>query len=326
MARVLVTGGTGFIGSHICDRLIELGHEVVCFDNMLTSDATNIEHLIGVSGFTFIEGDIRDIEVVSSAIKGCTHVCHQAALGSVPRSIEDPVRTNDINLVGGLNILVSALENEVERFVFASSSSVYGDDLELPKIESRTGRELSPYAVSKSAFESYASVFHTVHGIETIGLRYFNVFGPRQSPDGPYAAVIPKFLQSISEGKSPKIFGDGKQTRDFTYVKNVVHANEIALFGGDSRAFGECYNVACGETVSIASLYNMLRDSFIGKTGTIIELEPEFVSKRPGDIKDSLANLDKIENYLGYKPEVSVEEGIEETVSWFIRKIETGEI
>ena len=194
--KVLVTGGTGFIGSHICDALIEVGDEVVCFDNQITSSVKNISHLEGKDGFHCVKGDIRDFEVIEEAMKGCTHVCHQAALGSVPRSIDDPIRSTEINLIGGLNLLCASESLGVERFVFASSSSVYGDDPLLPKVESRVGNPLSPYAASKSSFEDYARVFFGIHGMETIGLRYFNVFGPRQSPNGAYAAVIPKFVNS----------------------------------------------------------------------------------------------------------------------------------
>ena len=217
MARVLVTGGTGFIGSHICDRLIELGHEVVCFDNMLTSDATNIEHLIGVSGFTFIQGDIRDIEVVSSAIRGCTHVCHQAALGSVPRSIEDPVRTNDINLVGGLNILVSALENEIERFVFASSSSVYGGNKKIPFSEKdNVDNPISIYAASKKANELMANTYSHLYGLHTTGLRFFTVYGPWGRPDMAmyiFANKISKGKKKIDNSSFGKKFDEFKKTK-----------------------------------------------------------------------------------------------------------------
>ena len=199
---------------------------------------------------------------MAEVLAGCTHVCHQAALGSVPRSIKDPITTNDINLSGSLNVLSLSLQNGISRFVCASSSSVYGDDLSLPKVEERTGEPLSPYAVTKSAFEKYANVFNSVHGLETIGLRYFNVFGPRQSPSGEYAAVIPKFIDSILRNVPPTIYGDGKQTRDFTYVDNVVEANILALFGDFVEGFGSCFNVACGGTVSIKTIFDLLLNSY----------------------------------------------------------------
>ncbi len=320
-ARVLVTGGSGFIGSHICDRLIEMGHNVVCVDNLMTSRIENIEHLRENNRFLFIEADLRDIEAMNDAVRGCTHICHQAALGSVPRSVVDPVRTNEINLVGGLNLLVCSQKNNISRFVFASSSSVYGDDPQLPKVESRLGRPMSPYAVSKLSFEKYANVFNQVHGTETIGLRYFNVFGPRQSPDGAYAAVIPKFLESIIKGVSPEIYGDGEQTRDFSYVENVVQANVLALFGENSDAHGNCFNVACGETTTVNELFILLRDGFSRISGKESVLLPKHVPKRTGDILNSLADLTNIENCLGYSPAVGITEGIEKTVEWFLKEV-----
>ena len=316
--RVLVTGGTGFIGSHICDALIGLGHEVVCFDNQITSSVENISHLEGESGFHFVNADIRDLGAIEMAMKGCTHVCHQAALGSVPRSIDDPIRSTEINLIGGLNLLCASKELGVKRFVFASSSSVYGDDPRLPKIESRVGKPLSPYAASKSSFEDYASVFYGIHGIETIGLRYFNVFGPRQSPNGAYAAVIPKFVHSIQRGESPIIFGDGEQTRDFTFVRNVVDANLLALFGENDSSFGQCFNVACGDTISINKLFQDIKNSYEVLMNSEVSILPEYSSERAGDVRDSLADLEKIRSILGYSPRVSYLEGIKETVAWFI--------
>ena len=316
MARILVTGGSGFIGSHICDRLTSMDHEVVCIDNLMTSKKENISHLLNREGFKFIEGDIRDGELISEVLGGCTHVCHQAALGSVPRSIKDPITTNDINLSGSLNVLSLSLQNGISRFVYASSSSVYGDDLALPKVEERTGEPLSPYAVTKSAFEKYANVFNSVHGIETIGLRYFNVFGPRQSPSGEYAAVIPKFIDSILRKVPPTIFGDGEQTRDFTYVDNVVEANILALFGDIEEGFGSCFNVACGGTVSIRSIFDLLLNSYREISGIELDLVPEMAPVRAGDVKDSLASLEKIEDLLGYVPSKGLSEGLKETVQW----------
>lgn len=318
MYRVMVTGGAGFIGSHICDRILDLNHEVVCYDNLITGFRKNIEHLIDLDGFKFIEGDIRDQERIEESLEGCTHICHQAALGSVPRSIENPTRTNEINISGSLNILSSSEKFSIKRFVFASSSSVYGDNLDMPKMEGKTGNVLSPYAVTKSTFEDYARVFHQIHGTETIGLRYFNVFGPRQSPEGAYAAVIPLFMKAIFEGKSPTIFGDGEQTRDFTYVQNAVDANILALFGDAPRAYGKNFNVACGKTHSINSVFETINKSIHHSLGSEKIIKPIYGEPRSGDIKDSLADLSLIRDTLGYEPKISFVDGINETVSWFL--------
>jgi UDP-N-acetylglucosamine 4-epimerase len=318
MGRVLVTGGAGFIGSHICDKLVDIGHEVVCFDNLMTGSKGNIAHLEGVAGFIFVEGDIRDVAKLGEAMEECTHVNHQAALGSVPRSIKNPTLTNEININGSLNVLLEAQRHSIKRVVFASSSSVYGDNADMPKREERTGKLLSPYAVTKSAFEDYAKVFHLIHGIETIGLRYFNVFGPRQSPKGAYAAVIPIFMQSILEGRSPTIFGDGEQTRDFTYIQNTVEANILALFEEAPKAYGGAFNIACARTVSINVLFELIHSSISSHAGLDSIVRPEYGPSRQGDIKDSLADLSKVSECLGYSPMVTVEQGISETVRWFV--------
>jgi nucleoside-diphosphate-sugar epimerase len=319
MVRVFVTGGAGFIGSHICDRILDLGHEVVCFDNLATGFKENIEHLRNNSRFTFIEGDIRNTELLDIHLPNCTHVCHQAALGSVPRSIENPRRTNEFNIVGSLNVLTKAQEHSIDRLVFASSSSVYGDNKDMPKVEDRTGDVLSPYAVTKSAFEDYARVFNHIHGMETIGLRYFNVFGPRQSPEGAYAAVIPLFMKALREGEKPKIFGDGEQTRDFTYVQNAVDANILSLFGDIPDAYGKSFNIACGNTLSINEVFNNIRESINLRLGSE-HIEPIYAPPREGDIKDSLADLTEARRCLNYFPKVDFSEGIEYTVSWFIEE------
>ena len=319
MVRVFVTGGAGFIGSHICDRILDLGHEVVCFDNLATGFKENIEHLRNNSRFTFIEGDIRNTELLDIHLPNCTHVCHQAALGSVPRSIENPRRTNEFNIVGSLNVLTKAQEHSIDRLVFASSSSVYGDNVDMPKFEDRTGNVLSPYAVTKSAFENYARVFNHIHGMETIGLRYFNVFGPRQSPEGAYAAVIPLFMKALSEGERPEIFGDGEQTRDFTYVQNAVDANILSLFGDIPDAYGKSFNIACGNTLSINEVFNKIRESIDIRLGSG-HIEPIYAPPREGDIKDSLADLTEARRCLNYFPKVDFSEGIENTVSWFIEE------
>jgi len=316
-ARILVTGGAGFIGSNLCDALLEKGSQVVCLDNFLTGRRENIEHLLNEPRFTLVEGDIRDLETCQQAISGCTHVCHQAALGSVPRSVEDPNTTNAINISGNLNVLIAAQEAGIQRFVFASSSSVYGSDQTMPKIEQNTGAPLSPYAVTKMVNESYAQVFHQIHGMETIGLRYFNVFGRRQDPEGQYAAVIPKFVESILQSESPIIFGDGEQTRDFTYIDNVVQMNLNALSTTNSEAFGELFNVACGSRISINELFSSIRDLLSKYDVSYNTVEATHIGERPGDIRHSLADVSKAQSFLNYIPTHNCQEGLEEAISWY---------
>ena len=315
--RILVTGGAGFIGSNICDALIEAGSEVVCLDNFLTGRRENIDHLLDNSKFTLIEGDIRDMDTCQQAIAGCTHVCHQAALGSVPRSVEDPNTTNEINISGNLNVLIAAQEAGIRRFVFASSSSVYGSDETMPKIEHKTGAPLSPYAVTKMVNESYAQVFHQIHGMETIGLRYFNVFGRRQDPEGQYAAVIPKFVESLLQLESPVVFGDGEQTRDFTYIDNVVQMNLNALETSNSDAYGEIYNVAYGSRISINELFLSIRTLLSEFDSSLLAVEVTYVDERPGDIRHSLANIDKAISDLNYTPLYDCQQGLQEAMSWY---------
>lgn len=318
MAKVIVTGGAGFIGSHICDRLIGIGHEVVCYDNLITGFKANIEHLMENDMFSFVIGDIRNIVELEEAMKGCSHICHQAALGSVPRSIENPITTNEINIGGSLNVLFAAKKMNIKRLVFASSSSVYGDNLDMPKIEQNTGKVLSPYAVTKQTIEEYSRVFSHVYGIETVGLRYFNVFGPRQSPDGAYAAVIPVFIDNILSEYSPTINGDGEQTRDFSYIENVVEANILTLFEKPKNGFGKVYNVACGETLSINSLFNLIKESIAKIKNNQLDIRPKYGPDRAGDIKDSLADLSKIKKDFGYSPKIYAKDGIERTCKWHI--------
>ena len=316
-ARVLVTGGAGFIGSNICDALLERGSEVICLDNFLTGRRENIEHLLNKPKFTLVEGDIRDLETCRRAIIGCTHVCHQAALGSVPRSVEDPNTTNAINISGGLNVLIAAQEAGIQRFVFASSSSVYGSDETMPKVEHKTGAPLSPYAVTKVVNESYAQVFHQIHGMETIGLRYFNVFGRRQDPEGQYAAVIPKFVELILQLESPVVFGDGEQTRDFTYIENVVQMNLNALSTINSQAFGEVFNVACGSRISVNELFFSIRGLLSKYDKSLNTVEATHIGERPGDIRHSLADISKAQSHLNYIPTHDCQQGLEEAMNWY---------
>lgn len=318
--KILVTGGAGFIGSNLIRRLLSEGYEVVCLDNFITGKRENVFEFQSDKRFRLIEGDIRNLDTCMEAAKDVQCVFHEAALGSVPRSIENPVLTNDININGFLNVLLAAKENNVERFIFASSSSVYGDDKSLPKIEEITGKLLSPYAVSKKTGEHYATVFGDLFGIKTLGLRYFNVFGPSQDPNGPYAAVIPKFIKLLCDGKRPVINGDGSQTRDFTFVNNVVDANVLALKTNNENAFGRILNIACGDKTGLVELFELIRDSLAETYPTVREIDPEFGPERKGDIAHSLASIKKAQELLGYFPEINVKDGIAETVKWFLKQ------
>lgn len=307
----LVTGGAGFIGSHLVDYLLNNGAQKVrVLDNLSNGYKSNIAHHLENERFEFIKGDIRDLQTCQRAVKGIEYVSHQAALGSVPRSIEDPILTNSANITGFLNMLVAAKDNEeTKRFVYAASSSTYGDSAALPKVEGHEGKPLSPYAVTKAVNEYYADVFSSVYGFHTIGLRYFNIFGPRQNPDNPYAAVIPIFCRAFMEGKSPTINGDGETSRDFTYVKNAVQANIKALLAEISGH--EVFNVACGDQVSLNEMINVL-NKISGQA-----IQATYGPERPGDVKHSKANIDKISNLLHYEPVVRFEEGLNEVYNWY---------
>lgn len=313
---ILVTGGAGFIGSHLCEALLAAGWRVRCFDNLSTSRRENVEHLLGHSGFELVIGDILSSDDVRKAMAGIDHVAHLAALGSVPRSIIAPLLSNAINASGFLQVIEQARLAGVKRFVYASSSSVYGDSVELPKREDRIGRPLSPYAVGKRTNELYGEVYHGLHGMETIGLRFFNVFGERQDPDGPYAAVIPRFIKALMAHRSPVIFGDGLQSRDFTYVGNTVQAIMGALSTTEPAAFGAVMNVACGEHTSLNALCSTLKEVMSTADPAIAAIEPEHAPARQGDIRDSLADISRAGRLLGYKPMIGVREGLQRTVSW----------
>jgi nucleoside-diphosphate-sugar epimerase len=304
--RYLVTGCAGFIGSHIVERLLERGDEVVGLDNFATGHRHNIEAL----DFEFVEGDIRDLDTCRRACEGADHVIHQAALGSVPRSIEDPIATHESNATGTLNMLVAARDAEAQSFVFAASSSAYGDTPTLPKVESMPKRPMSPYAVTKSTCEDYLKVFHDIYGLHTVGLRYFNIFGPRQDPNGPYAAVIPKFIRILQAGDTPTIHGDGGQTRDFTYVDNAVDANLLGTENA-ANAEGRTVNIACGARISINELYERIAE-YLG-----VDRPAEHGPPRAGDVRDSLADISLAKELIGYEPKVDHEEGLRRTVEWF---------
>ena len=311
---ILITGGAGFIGSNLCEHFLNNGYKVKCLDNLLTGHKSNIESFLSNSNFEFLELDIRDYKSCLKASKGVDMISHQAALGSVPRSIDNPIPTNEINAQGFLNMLNAARENGVKRFVYASSSSVYGDSKESPKKEDDLGKPLSPYAVSKLTNELYGKIFHDLYGMEIIGLRYFNVFGKNQDPNGVYAAAIPKFIGLFLKGKAPTIHGDGNQTRDFTYIKNVIHANEQALTVKNEQAYGEAYNVACGESYTLNRVIKTIKKSLIKNGLDISKINPIHIETRQGDIRDSLANISKIENLLNYKVHYSFDEGMDEYI------------
>lgn len=310
--KILVTGGAGFIGSNLVNYLVQhkVG-KVIILDNLATGSEKNVQHLLDEYNVAWIEGDIRDLKTCLKATDGVDYVLHQAALGSVPRSIENPLATHETNSTGYLNVLEAAKRNQIKRVVYASSSSVYGDSKELPKQEDNFGVPLSPYAVSKYSNELYGRVFYDVYGLETIGLRYFNIYGPNQSPGGPYAAAIPIFIDHILKGKAPFINGDGQQTRDFTYIDNAIQANIKALFTDKEEALGKTMNIAVGERISILDLYNAICKE-VGQ-----EITPNFRESRAGDVRDSLADISRAKDLIGYEPDVKIEEGLKKTINWF---------
>lgn len=306
----LITGGAGFIGSNLCEALLKKGYRVRCLDNLSTGREENIKELLEYKDFTFLKGDICDLETCQKACDGVDYVLHQAAWGSVPRSIEMPLYYEEVNIRGTLNMMQAAREAGVRRFVYASSSSVYGDSSELPKVEGREGNLLSPYAFTKRADEEYGKLYYNLYGLETIGLRYFNVFGRRQDPDSTYAAVIPKFIRLLLKGEIPEIHGDGLQSRDFTYIENVIEANLKACVA-DKQAAGEVFNVAFGGQETILSMYQ----DICSELG--VSVEPRFVETRKGDIKHSNANIEKARRLLSYHPEYDFKEGLHLTIDWY---------
>ncbi|KGO93350.1 SDR family oxidoreductase [Flavobacterium subsaxonicum] len=315
--KILITGGAGFIGSNLCDHFIAKGCTVVCLDNFATGHKKNIAHHLGNPQFTLIEGDIRNLADCQKAVAGADYVLHQAALGSVPRSIKDPITTNDVNVGGFLNMLTAARDAGVKRFVYAASSSTYGDSEMLPKTEDVIGRPLSPYAITKYVNELYADIFSRTYGLQTIGLRYFNVFGRRQDPNGAYAAVIPKFVMQLMAHQSPVINGDGNHSRDFTYIDNVVQMNELALAVENINAVNTVYNTAFGERTTLNEMVNYLKQFLSGYDPAIANVAIVYGPNREGDIPHSLASIDKAKNLLGYTPQFSMGQGLEQAVKWY---------
>ncbi len=311
--RIVITGAAGFIGSHLCEYFLKKQYKVTGVDNFLTGYKENIQYLLKYPEFTFLEHDITDYSSTENLIKEGDVVLHHAALGSVPRSIEDPLKTHLHNATGFLNVALSCVRKKARRLIFASSSSVYGDSIKLPKTENETGMPLSPYAVSKISNELYAHVFGLNYGLEWIGLRYFNVFGENQRAGSAYAAVIPLFVDALLNKKSPVIFGDGMQARDFTHVENVCWANELAIHAG-KEACGEIYNIGCGEKTTVLDLFELIKNELGKSDAEILKIKPEFRPERKGDIRNSWADIQLAEAKLGFLPKVQIKEGIERTV------------
>ena len=314
---VLVTGGAGFIGSNLCESLLNNNNVVKCLDNFATGKRENIEPFLSNPNFTLIEGDIRDLNTCKKAVDNVEIVLHQAALGSVPRSINDPITSNDVNINGFLNMLVAARDAKVKRFVYAASSSTYGDSVNLPKVEEVIGKPLSPYAITKYVNELYADVFYKTYGFESIGLRYFNVYGRRQDPNGAYAAVIPKFTQLLMNLESPTINGDGTNSRDFTYIENVIQMNHLAATTSNQEAIGSVFNTAVGERANLLEMTNLLKEYLKEFNPKIGEVEIIHGPERLGDIPHSLASIEKARRILNYEPTHSLKAGLKEAVEWY---------
>ncbi len=319
--KILVTGGAGFIGSNLCEKLLEFKAEVKCLDNYSTGKKQNVEHLLKYKNFKLVEGNIVNYKTCLDSTKDIDYVLHQAALGSVPRSIKDPISTNEVNIGGFVNMLKSSIENKVKRFIYAASSSTYGDSKTIPKIEENIGKPLSPYAITKYVNELYADIFSRTYDIEVIGLRYFNVYGKRQDVNGPYAAVIPKFIYQLMNHKPPTINGDGTFSRDFTYIDNVVNMNLLAITSMNKLSINQVYNTAVGERTSILNLFHILRENLKIYDPYISKVEPIFGAQRPGDVSHSLASIDKAKNLLNYTPLVKTSEGLKLTVDWFYQSL-----
>ncbi len=319
--KIVITGGAGFIGSNLCYYFLQHNNQIVCLDNFSTGFKHNIQAFLNHPNFTLIEGDIRDFETCKKATENADYVLHQAALGSVPRSINDPITSNEVNVSGFLNMLQASKEANVKRFVYAASSSTYGDSEALPKVEDVIGKPLSPYAITKYVNELYADVFSKTYGIETIGLRYFNVFGRNQTPNGAYAAVIPKFISLFNNHESPIINGDGNYSRDFTFIDNVIQMNELALQTQNSAAINQVYNTAFGERTTLNELIKYIKEFLIPYDSEIENISCVYGPNRGGDIPHSLASIDKAKELLGYNPEYSIKEGLKESIDWYWKNL-----
>ena len=315
--KILVTGGAGFIGSNLCESLLADGHDVRCLDNFATGYFRNIQDLMSNPRFELQVGDIRDLAVCQKAVEGMEYVLHEAALGSVPRSVNDPITTNQVNIDGFLNMLVASRDAGIKRFIYAASSSTYGDSENLPKVEDIIGKPLSPYAITKYVNELYADVFHKTYGLDTIGLRYFNVFGRRQDPNGAYAAVIPKFVIQLMRHESPVINGDGTYSRDFTYIDNVILMNKLALTTKNKAALNQVYNTAYGDRTNLNELSQLLKDYLSEFDPEIKDIPVKYGPVRAGDIPHSLASIDKAKKLLGYEPQYDIKAGLKEAVKWY---------
>ncbi|AYN68437.1 NAD-dependent epimerase/dehydratase family protein [Euzebyella marina] len=315
--KILITGGAGFIGSNITEELLINGNKVVCLDNFATGKKDNIQKFILDSNYTLIEGDIRNLETCMNACQNVDYVLHQAALGSVPRSIDDPITSNEVNVSGFLNMLVAARDSGVKRFIYAASSSTYGDSTSLPKIESKIGKPLSPYAITKYVNELYADIFSKTYGLETIGLRYFNVFGRRQDPKGAYAAVIPKFTIQLMNHESPVINGDGSFSRDFTYIDNVIEMNLRAILTTNTEAINTVFNVAYGERTNLKELVELLKNFLGSYDSKISEVKIIYGPPRRGDVPHSLASIDKARKHVGYEPQYDIKKGLKLAMDWY---------
>ena len=315
--NILVTGGAGFIGSNLCEYLLDCGAKVTCLDNFSTGYKSNIDDFLGHTNFKLIEGDIRNYNDCIKSTKNIDYVLHQAALGSVPRSIKDPLTTNDVNISGFVNMIIASKENNVNRFIYAASSSTYGDSKALPKIENKIGNPLSPYAITKYVNELYSNVFSKIYGIEVIGLRYFNVFGKKQNINGPYAAVIPKFIDKLLKHQSPVINGDGSYSRDFTHISNVLHMNMLAMNTKNKNALNCVFNTALGDRTTILELFSLIKNNLIKYDPDIKKINPIYGPERSGDVPHSQASIDKAKKLLKNVPVTRIDEGTKKTIEWF---------
>ncbi|WP_395053517.1 SDR family oxidoreductase [Flavobacterium sp.] len=315
--KVLITGGAGFIGSNLCEYFLSKGNSVICLDNFATGHHHNIKEFINHTNFKLIEGDITNLDDCKNAVIGVDYVLHQAALGSVPRSITNPIDTNNVNISGFLNMLVASRDAKVKRFIYAASSSTYGDSHALPKVEEIIGKPLSPYAITKYVNELYAEIFSKTYGIETIGLRYFNVFGRKQDPNGAYAAVIPKFVKQLINNESPIINGDGNYSRDFTYIDNVIQMNELAIETKNTEAINTIYNTAFGERTTLNDMVHYLQEYLSEYDDKISLIKVIYGDTRNGDIPHSLASIDKAKKLLNYNPKYSFKDGLKESINWY---------